>query len=574
MIEKLFLQSSATSPTTTVIDELLLKDASDQQKKDLLELIREASSRPWRESALIVTGKENLWLNCLNPGIFDLDNLQKIAIIPWRSKNQKPVAWSGLTLLGDRELLEFVIDREAITKTKGSKLEVRWKTSPENLAKGACEYNIEIISGDELLAEKRISHSAKNPQKISFNTEDFEEIEDKAKFEAKVYVKAIGDQDIEAQTEDFILRFGAPEEKSRSSSANEQRSLIEAAIAIEDREDFEKVMREHQNPDYYSHDKKGYITVRHQAKSGKVFCPPLITVIEEDWVQRRGAVGRWKIKIRTDGERVGDPEFLEIPTDCSDSLWTRLCQASEKVCHTLSSGRGMLGLIYGPDKGLENYVNSWLEVFQNEQVSAALAGTVEVQSLNDETIGLIVLPVHPVRMAWHQGYDMLLKHARYDLRLSPSRIREAVKLIDGAHFPAFLPGLEAGRSFVFGDVLNFYFVAMVADDDPEPKASVAMMARALSEGKQFIAQSVAQATAEALSTEVTRYARLHPNYDTLRVHSLRPGDGMTLGRALGKSLENIERMSSDEDELESSQNLGFVLELFPSDSKTSIGVCT
>ncbi len=570
MIQKLFLQSNATSFTTSIIGQLLLKGASDQQKKDLTELIREASSRPWRESALIVTEKENLWLNCLNPGIFDLDILQKIEIIPWRSKNQKPTVWSGLKLLKDGGLLEFVINREAVKKTRGSKLEIRWKTSPENLAHGACEYNIQIISGTDVLAEKRISHSAKNPQRLSFNTEDFEEMEDSAKFEAKVCVKAIGGQDIQAQTEDFILRVGASEEKSRSSSANQQRSLIEAAISIEDSEDFEKVMREHQNADYYTHDKKGYITVRHQAKSGKVFCPPLVTAIEQDWSKRKGAVGRWKIKIRADGERVGDPEFLEIPKECSDSLWTRLCKASEKVCCTLSSGCGMLGLIYGPDKGLENYVNSWLDVFETKQISAALAGTVEVQSLNEETIGLIVLPVHPVRMAWHQGYDMLLKHARYDLKLSPSKIREAVKFIDGAHFPAFLPGLEAGRSFVFGDVLNFYFVAMVADHDPEPKASVAMMALALSEGKQFIAQSAAQATAEALSTEVTRYARLYPNYDTLRVHSLRPGDGMTLGRALGKSLENIDRMSSDEDELESIQNLGFVLELFPSDTKTSI----
>jgi len=572
MVEKLLLRTRGSSPTTTIIDELLLNDASHEQKTDLIDLIKAAASRPWKEAAMTVIEKEHLWLNNLNPGIFDLGNLKEIEIVPWRSKNDRPTPWSGLIQVKDGELLELVIDKAASSKSKGSGLEIRWKTLPENLAKGACDYNVEIVSGDEVLAEKRITHASKNPQRISFSAEDFEDIEEDAKFEAQARVTAIGDQDIGACTEDFILRFGPPDEKTRSSSANEQRSLIEAIIAIEDSHDFEKFVRDHENRDFYSRDKKGYIIVRHKTRSGKIFCPPLVPVIERDWAQRGGPVGRWKIKIRSDGERVGDPEFLDIVPDCSDNPWTRLCDASAKVCRVMSSGCGMLGMVYSLDKGFDNYVNSWLDVLQNQEISAslALAGTVEVQSLNDETVGLIVLPIHPVRMAWHQCYDMLLKYARYDLKLSPAKIREASKTIDGAHFPAFLPGFEQGRSFVFGDILNFYFVAMVKDEDPEPKANVALMARALSEGRQWIARSVGQATAEALSKEVVRYARLHPKYDSFRIHALRPGDGATLGRALGKSLEALESAGTDEEELQMPQKYGFVLDLFPSESTSSI----
>lgn len=570
MVEKLFLQTNSIIPATTLIEALVIKDATDKQRTDLIDIIHSSSSKSWKESALSVIDKPQLWLNKLNPGIFDLDNLQTIEIISWRSRNQKPAAWSGLTSQKDSDLLEYVIDREVGKKNRASKLEIRWKTSPEDLAKGACEYSVEIVSGYDVLAEKRITHCVKNPQKISFTSDDFESIDENAKFEARVLVKAIGDQDIEARTEDFVLRFGSAEERTRSSSASVQRSLVEAAIAIESREDFEIVMREHQNPCYYSHDKKGYITFRYRSKSGKVFCPPLLKTIEKDWVDRNGAVGRWKIKIRADGDQVGKPEFIEIPPDCSDSLWTRLCQSSAKICDTLKIGQGMLGMIYGPDKGFENYINSWMEVIENSEPSAVLAGTVEVQSLNGETLGLIVLPIHPVRMAWHQGYDMLLKFARYEMKLTPQVILDVAKNIVGSYFPAFLPGLVPGKSFVFGDVLNFHFVAMVADDDAEPKASVAMMGRALSDGKQFIDQSVALANADALSTEIVRYVRLHPYYDTLHIHALRPGDSMTLGRALGKSLEVLENRPFTDEDSEPSEKRGFVLELFPSSSKASI----
>jgi DNA phosphorothioation-dependent restriction protein DptH len=570
MVEKLFLSSTTNIPARNLYNELLLNDVNERQEFDLLDLLSRSSAKPWRESAKTLTASPHLWLNQLNPGIFDLENLQKIQIVPWRSVNKKTAAWSGLTQLQDGEMLEFVIDRNATKKSRSSKIEIRWQTSPETLAKGSCEYTIEVVSGGETLAAKRIGHSVTNPQKITFTTDDFENVDDDSKFEARVRVRAIGDREIEAETEDFVLRCGTAEEKAVSSSANEFRSLIEAAILIDSREDFEKIMREHDNSQHYGHDKKGYITIRCKPKSGKVLCPPLVTTIEKDWAKRDGAVGRWRIKIRSDGERVGEPEFIEIFGDCSSNTWSKVCQTSRKVCKTLSSGKGMLGVIYGPDKGFEEYINSWLEVTEKCQPSVALAGTIEIQSINNQTLGLIVLPIHPVRMAWHMGYDMLLRYARYDLRMSASEIREVIKMVDGTHFPAFLPGTEPGKSFIFGDVLNFYFVAMVSGDDREPKASVAIMARALADGKQYVGQSVAKATAASLSGEVIRYAHLHPKYDTLHIHAFHPGDSMILGRALGKALETFENDPDDDDELERPRDIGFVLKLFPFNDNNSI----
>ena len=570
MVEKLFLSANIRVSTKDLVDELMLDKSSVSQKAGLLDILRQSEGMSWKDSANLVTQNPELWLNRLRPGIFDLENLHKIEIVPWRSAGKKPAAWSGLSLASDLDMPELVIDRDSPKRAKSSKIEIRWKTLPGDLVKGSCDYIVEIFSGNEILAENRISHSAKNPQKMAFTVDDFDRLDDNSKFEAKVRVKAIGDQQIEEETEDFILRFGVADQKSLSTSANEHRSMVEAAIAVESQDEFEKMIRQHDSPQYYGRDKKGYITLRSKPRSGKVFCPTLIHEIETDWAEREGSVGRWKIKIRSDGERIGRPEFVGIDGDSSSPAWSRLSQMSRKISNLMNAGQGMVGMVYGQEKGIEDYINSWIEATENGDPSLALIGTIEVKSSNDKTLGLIVLPINPVRMAWHQGYDMLIKHARYELKMSASRVREVCRSLDGANCPAYLPGTEPDRSFLFGDILNFYFVAMVLDNDREPKASVAMMAKALVEDRQFVAQSVAQAAADSLATEVSRYAHLHDSYDTLHIHAFHPGDSMTLGRALGKSLVLLSSSDENDDETEKSNDLGFVLELFPSDETSLI----
>ena len=80
--------------------------------------------------------------------------------------------------------------------------------------------------------------------------------------------------------------------------------------------------------------------------------------------------------------------------------------------------------------------------------------------------GLVVLPAHPLRVAWHAAYNLVL-HSRYEQERLRS-MQEELSLLDGAMFPAFLPGLNlAGHSS--SSTLGFHTVGMVADDDREPR---------------------------------------------------------------------------------------------------------
>ena len=73
------------------------------------------------------------------------------------------------------------------------------------------------------------------------------------------------------------------------------------------------------------------------------------------------------------------------------------------------------------DTVVKEYLLAWAALLDGPEPTLALAGTVEVQSLSGRTVGLIVLPSHPLRVAWHVAYDNLVLYAAREQKLSPKR---------------------------------------------------------------------------------------------------------------------------------------------------------
>jgi hypothetical protein len=74
---------------------------------------------------------------------------------------------------------------------------------------------------------------------------------------------------------------------------------------------------------------------------------------------------------------------------------------------------GGVGQIYDQHGNLyetvvKEYLLAWAALLETGEGALALTNTVEVQSLSGRTIGLIVLPAHPLRVAWHTAYDNLV----------------------------------------------------------------------------------------------------------------------------------------------------------------------
>jgi DNA phosphorothioation-dependent restriction protein DptH len=229
----------------------------------------------------------------------------------------------------------------------------------------------------------------------------------------------------------------------------------------------------------------------------------------------------------------------------------------------MAGTQGPLGILYHHDgmDAINGYVLAALEAWKNSAPALTLIHTLEVVSLAGRRLGLIVLPTHPLRVAWQQGFDLLVEHHRYEENLPPSKLERLLEKIGGAHCPAFLPGLDDGETFVFADDLGLHAVAMLPAKDPEPKATVALLARLLG-GEETVAPTVGQGAARVLADEIRRYMALHPDYRRIRVHALRAGDGMPAARALGRALQPAPE--DDEVPLEDSEHdLCVDLDLYP-----------
>ncbi len=558
LVQRLLLSNRSSLTVEEMISSLLLINPTHQQKISFADFLRSAISKPIKEAMSDLSNKPELWLNKLQFGIFSEQDIQRIEIIPWRGKQSKPLSWSGLRL-NNQGMLEFNLNQEA-------KLEVRWRSIPQRLNRDVVQYNIAVMAGEseEILSEKTLSHSGKEIQKCTFRRDDFQ-FEESALFEAKIQITVVGKSNIEANTEEFLIKFGEVGDSKAESSARTVRALIEGAIQIENKEVFIAACS---NPANFSKDSKGFIAFRYGGKSAKVYCPPLISRIEREWIGKDGVIGRWMVRVRSDGTLAGDLKF--IPCDIHNE---RLVRASLALKRLIGEYKGMLGCICLSKNELDEYVNAWLAASESNNPELALINTLEVRSVSDKMIGLIVLPFHPITIAWHSAYDQMLAYFRYDYEpnVKVKNILDACRILDGSYYPAFLPGFRDNETFIFGDTLGFHAVAMVSDRDREPKATIALLARVLSEGKEEIAPTVGKSTSDALAEEIHRYIILHPEYRTIHIHALRPGDGMTVGKALSTVIERLKKAKEDDDEsLNVKSDINFMLNLYPASEKIDI----
>ena len=214
---------------------------------------------------------------------------------------------------------------------------------------------------------------------------------------------------------------------------------------------------------------------------------------------------------------------------------------------------------------------AWTALFDDGDPEFTVCNTVEVQSLSGRTIGLIVLPTHPLRIAWLAAYDNLLLHAVFEQEQAPGQVRAEFLGLDGTMFPAFLPN-PAGGAFVFADTLGFHAVGMVPDYDREPKAAVAVLACALGGSESAeTAPTVGEQSAAVLGDEIVKYIECHESSRLLRMHALRAGDGLTIARALGRVNRNyggagdgMDNEVAEVADIEAATAPAFSLDLYPS----------
>lgn len=577
-VDRLLAAGVAGRTPTQRIEGLRLLRPTSNQLQGLERFLREAATMPVRLALHLLVDREILWINALRTE-GAVDEILSVELSPWRTKAGRVIKWSGLTDRGD-EVPALILDPDAEAPGQYAKLEIRWKARPKHLAKGSVEYVIAVVtsSSEVEIASSQVTHSARREEKCIFTQDDFPDIPEDAVLPAKVVVSVVGSDSVESEeSEEFEI---VCEERPEGSSpvGKTFRTFSEALIELGSRDELEAMtsltatVPKQANRDYL------VWRAPDRRKNFRVYRPPLIKETEEQWRSEEGAIGRWRVKVRMSGERVGKPEFVPFNplTGVDQQVWARAQRANGRMAERFGKCGGV-GQVY--DDGVAickttvaEYLRSWIALLRDGNPVLALAHTVEVQSQSGELIGLVVLPSHPLRMAWHVAYDNIVLHARFDERLKPAEIRREMAALDGAAFPAFLPGLAQGGSFVFADTLGFHAVGMVTDTDPEPKGTLAILHRALVTREAEPsggAPTVGLQSADVLGKEVCRYLDAHEAVRVMHVHALRAGDGKTVVRALGRAANG-----SRDDSLATGDihDIVYVLELHPSANQRKRGV--
>ncbi|MFN9040837.1 MAG: hypothetical protein ACK5YO_31400, partial [Planctomyces sp.] len=112
------------------------------------------------------------------------------------------------------------------------------------------------------------------------------------------------------------------------------------------------------------------------------------------------------MKVRGSGAVASGPHF--VPIDGADD---RVISAARRFAGRFSDCVGGPGQVFDQDTKsfdvVKEYLLAWSNLLESAAPELTLTQTIEVQSLSGRTMGLIVLPSHPLRVAWHAGYDNL-----------------------------------------------------------------------------------------------------------------------------------------------------------------------
>ncbi len=545
------------------------------EHRDLERFLGEAAARPLRDALRALADQPHLWVGALP--VDPPDDIQSIELTSWRNRNGRIARWSGLEEPSESEAPELVLKPDAQSAKDYTNLEVRWKARPADLEKNAVDYRVALLTDqDEELAARDVRHSARQQEKCRFSNDDFSALSDDALLSARVVVSVIGRDEIERQpSEEFVIRFGERPETTAVGAGRRVRTFSEGLIEGSGREIAAGVP---ENPNCIAADARGFVVLRppdaRLRKSFRVFRPPLIRDVESEWTSRQGALGHWRVRVRASGERAAALEF--VPAEGGDgTAWGRTVAASRRLAERFRAAGGGVGQVHDDRSrsfdAVKEYVLAWTALLDDGDPSLAICNTVEVQSLSGRTIGLIVLPAHPLRVAWLAAYDNLLFHAVFDEGQAFGQVREELRGLDGAMFPALLPN-PTGGAFVFADTLGFHAVGMVPDDDREPKAAVAVLARTLGESESSeTAPTVGEQSAAVLGNEIVKYLECHDSSRLLRMHALRAGDGLTVARALGRVHKHYGGAGDETDDdaadvagAETATAPAFTLDLYPS----------
>ena len=156
---------------------------------------------------------------------------------------------------------------------------------------------------------------------------------------------------------------------------------------------------------------------------------------------------------------------------------------------------------------------------------------------------LVVLPTHPLRVAWLVGYTQLLKSWEEQLfeRTKPAARKgtidiESLRLLSPMNTPAFGFHADSHASFVFFQNIRFYHGVLLPMGVPDPHRRYSEITTILGADSDQIAIGTIQPA--QLATHLKRFIDLHPYIKTLVTTLVNPDRGDFFAEALKQLVQS------------------------------------
>jgi hypothetical protein len=373
-------------------------------------------------------------------GIWDLrfleeTELQSIELVPWRKPNGEPNAWTGL-VSGDQGTLEYPIVLQSTSKAPD--LTVRWKTIPKIIPKNEISFDVALkVGGSEPMAQRTVVAPGKDLISAKFRADEIE-LDSGGYFEAEIEISA---RNISRSTEFFIIREGDTKRK-KSTGRQDFRCLAEFLARVSSSEIFEESVR---NPIPYAKLQRNQVeldcTYDNRSQRGRIHIPGLWSRVETQLLNDSESLGSFKVTINPNGKLEPDSLVMTPISLDDDSGLATLAKSWRRLSSKITAAGSFYCLNLAEHEEAEEFVKAWTQLTRPQQRRYGDLHSLRINQLDGSLLGVILLPVHPVRLAFRAYYDSFVRWAAYDHpnRPTPDELLRLVRTINGGPFPALYP---------------------------------------------------------------------------------------------------------------------------------------
>jgi DNA phosphorothioation-dependent restriction protein DptH len=243
------------------------------------------------------------------------------------------------------------------------------------------------------------------------------------------------------------------------------------------------------------------------------------------------------------GEPIPDEEVRPVPL----TLPAALADRRRRLLTTLASGprQGAIEIVNWNDGDLREQARSYAQSYRRALTADpdALPDLLKLDTLSvrvatsaKDVTGLVLLPTHPLRLAWTAAHDQTLRDwARQVATGGRSKaVREQqvdlslVSRLSPANMPFIVPSHD-GEPLVYAEELTHGAALYLPPDTTEPESVADVICRAIGIGR---ANGELSVTAQTLTDRFRSYRMAHPGTGPMRLMGVNPGTGALLERSL------------------------------------------